>query len=155
MESVASTRDTKLRLEMDGKDEFYRLANSANKMLSELDNAYNDMAKADERFRIIMEATNDGYIDFYPNTEEVYISPEWIKIIGYKGSDGKELYKDYISKIHPDHIEKLKAKYEEIVKGNVDYINEEYKVITESGAEIWLQQRGKVVQRDERVILLG
>lgn len=148
MEFVAITKDTRLKLEMGGKDEIYNLAQSTNRMLLALDDAYKDIKKMDERFRTIMEATNDGYLDFYVETKEVYISSEWKNLIGYKGEDGKELFKDYISRIHPDCISKIEKCFCMVYSGKSDYFIEEYKVVKDCGDIIWVLQRGKVSERD-------
>ena len=110
IENIATSKDTTLRINMSGKDEIYKLSEATNKMLSEIDSANKDMKKMSERFRIIMEATNDGYLDMNVKNEEMYISLEWKNIIGYKGLDEQELFKSYFSKIHPECLERLRSK---------------------------------------------
>jgi diguanylate cyclase (GGDEF)-like protein/PAS domain S-box-containing protein len=149
MNTVADTRDATLGLYMDGNDEFSRLADVTNRMLGELSAAYNDIKQMDERYRLIMEATNDGYLDFFVKTGEVYISSEWKEMIGYVGEDGNKLLKDYFSKIHYECVRRMKNKYRNILKGRVEYFLEEYRVFKADGDIIWVQQRGKVVERDD------
>lgn len=147
MEYVATTKDTSLHLEMTGNDEIYDLSNSANKMLSALNNANKLIKKRDERFKLIMEATNDGYLDFYVKAKQVYISHEWKTSIGYEGEEN-QLFQNYISKIHPECIERLKSKYFNVLNGELDYFYDEYRVIKNSGEVIWVLHRGKVSEKD-------
>lgn len=149
MNTISATKDTTLSLNMPGRDEFYKLADSINKMLMELNSSNKDMKEMDNRFRLIMEATNDGYMDFYVKTKEVYVSPEWKKMVGYTEEDGFNLFQGYISRIHPECMERLKNKYNEVVNGDIEYFAEEYRVIRESGDIMWVQQRGKTTGRDE------
>jgi len=62
---VGLKRDTTLSIEMDGKDELKTLAVSTNQMLQEIDQANQNIKMMDERYRLIMEATNDGYLDIW------------------------------------------------------------------------------------------
>jgi diguanylate cyclase (GGDEF)-like protein/PAS domain S-box-containing protein/putative nucleotidyltransferase with HDIG domain len=149
MNVVAATKDTTLSLEMSGSDEFYKLTNSINNMLMGLTDAHKHMKEKDNRFRFIMEATNDGYMDFYVNTKEVYINPEWKRQVGYYEEDGNELFQDFISKIHPECLERLKSKYFEVINGDTEYFDVEYRVIRGPGDIIWVQHRGKIAERDE------
>ncbi|HEY5524032.1 MAG TPA: HD domain-containing phosphohydrolase, partial [Clostridium sp.] len=149
IENITTSKDTTLRIDISGKDEIYKLAEATNKMLSEIDSANEDMKKMSERFRIIMEATNDGYLDINVKKEEMYISLEWKNIIGYKGLDEHELFKSYFSKIHPECLERLRRKISAVIDGEIEYFSEEYRIVKESSDIIWVQQRGKVVEKDE------
>ena len=148
LNTVAATKDTSLSISMPGRDEFHRFAESLNQMLSALNIAYRDIREMNERFRVIMEATNDGYLDFNILKKEIYISPEWKEMIGYTGSNGHELFLDYITKIHPDSFEDFKENYPQIMGGGSDYFQIEYGVINHLGETIWVLHRGKIVEKD-------
>jgi diguanylate cyclase (GGDEF)-like protein/PAS domain S-box-containing protein len=146
---VGLKRDTTLSIEMDGKDELKTLAVSTNQMLQEIDQANQNIKMMDERYRLIMEATNDGYLDIWIKKKEAYISPEWKRLIGYQGNDGSQLFQDYFSKIHCECKRRLENRFNDMVTGKADYFEEEYRVISELYGIIWVYHRGKVVQRDE------
>jgi diguanylate cyclase (GGDEF)-like protein/PAS domain S-box-containing protein len=150
IENVAKTKDTSARIQLSGNDEIYKIANSTNRMLCELDLLYKDMKIMDERFRTIMESTSDGYLDFNVKTKELYISPGWKKFIGYRATDGFELSLEYLDRIPRDSLRRLKYKYYLVVNGKNDYFEEEYDVIKSSGDVIWVLHRGKVSKRSER-----
>lgn len=149
IENVAKTKDTNARIQLSGNDEIYEIANSTNKMLSELHSAYNDMKIIDERFRVIMESTNDGYLDFDVITKELYMSPGWRKFIGYESTDGLDLSLEYLDKIHRNSLKRLKYKFYLVINGKSDYFEEEYNVIKSSGDTVWVLHRGKVSKRSE------
>ncbi|MDF2614860.1 MAG: domain S-box/diguanylate cyclase protein [Clostridia bacterium] len=148
MNTVATTKDTSLSISMPGTDEFCTLANAANKMLSQLNSAYKDIREMSERFRIIMEATSDGYVEFDISKEELYISPEWKSMIGYTSEDGHSLYGEYMSKVHPDYYEYIKQAYAGILNQKSDYFQYEYPLVRESGETTWVLERGKITQKD-------
>ncbi len=147
---VAETRDTALSLKMPGSDELSNLASSLNRMLSELDTAHKDMRETDHRFRLIMEATSDGVLDFYPKIWKIYISPEWKSSLGYIEKDGDEPVETYISRIHPECMERLENKYHEVVSGETEIFDVEYRMIKASGDIMWVQQRGKIAEKNEK-----
>ncbi|MBI4858617.1 MAG: diguanylate cyclase [Acetobacterium woodii] len=146
---VGLKQDTTLTIEMDGKDELKTLAVSTNQMLQKIDQANQDIKMMDERYRLIMEATNDGYLDIWIKKKEAYISPEWKQLIGYQGKDGCQLYEDYFLKIHWECKKRLESSFLDMLTGKVDYFEGEYRVLSELYGVIWVSHRGKVVQRDE------
>ena len=146
---VGLKRDTTLVIEMDGKDELKTLAVSTNQMLQEIDQVNQNLKMMDERYRLIMEATNDGYLDIWVQRKEAYISPEWKQLIGYQGKDGQHLYQDFFSKIHGECKKRLESSFMDILSGKADYFEGEYRVQSEMSGMIWVSHRGKVVQRDE------
>ena len=146
---VGLKRDTTLSIEMDGTDELKTLAVSTNQMLQEIDQANQNIKMMDERYRLIMEATNDGYLDIWVKDKEAYISPEWKQLIGYHGDGGRQLYEDYFLKIHWECKKRLENSFKDMLSGKVDYFEGEYRVMSERYGVIWVSHRGKVVQRDE------
>ncbi|MDF2614854.1 MAG: diguanylate cyclase [Clostridia bacterium] len=148
MDTVATTKDTSLLINISGDDEFNKLAASANKMLSQLGSAYKNISDMNERFKIIMEATNDGYLDFNVLNKELYISPEWQAAIGYVSKDVHSLFEEYISRIHPECLEHLKEIYPSIMSGQSDYFQVQYRIIKDIGDIIWVLHRGKIVEKD-------
>lgn len=146
---VGIKRDTSLSISMEGQDELKTLAVSTNQMLQEIDQANQQIKMMDERYRLIMEATNDGYLDVWLQKKEAYISPEWKQLIGYRGKDGRQLYEDYFLKIHGDCKNRLESSFMDMLSGKVDYFEGEYRVMSEHYGMIWVSHRGKVVQRDQ------
>jgi diguanylate cyclase (GGDEF)-like protein len=154
IKTVAQTRDTTLSIDMDGNDEFHELAVSTNKMIGELNAAYKDMAEISERFMLTMEATNDGVLDFYAQTNEMYISPQWKRVMGLDKFYGSELYSEYYSRIHPECLEKLKPKFIGVTSGKIEFFDDEYRLIRESGDIIWVLQRGKIMEKESRYFII-
>jgi diguanylate cyclase (GGDEF)-like protein/PAS domain S-box-containing protein len=152
LNTVAENKNLSSQIVMSGKDEIYQLSNSANKMLSELDSAYNKINIMDERFNLIMEATNDGYFDINLKTKELYIDPLWKKLIGFKSDDEKTYLRYFYDCIDPEFREKVRAKFQTFINSNQEYYNMEFKIMINSGETIWINHRGKIVERDENGI---
>ncbi|MHC1683916.1 MAG: HD domain-containing phosphohydrolase [Clostridiaceae bacterium] len=148
IKEVSKTKDTTARIEIAGDDEFSKIAQATNTMLSELNAAYNDINNMDKKYRIVMETTNDGILDLILSKRELYISPQWKEFVGYKGENGQELFADYTAKVHPDFKDNLIKQFHNAINGEKKYFEEEYKVIKKDGKELWILQRGTVVERN-------
>lgn len=149
IEQVGKTKDVKARIALNGNDEITKIGEATNNMLYALDMAYSDIKKMDERFKIIMGATNDGYIDYNAETKEFYISPEWKNFIGFNESNTDfDLFVEYISRIHPDSIKNFKENFDNLMNGEADYFEDEYKIVRESGEIVWVFHRLKIAERD-------
>lgn len=148
IKEVSKTKDTTARIEIAGDDEFSKIAQATNTMLAELNAAYNDINNMDKKYRIVMETTNDGILDLFLSKRELYISPQWKEFVGYKGENGQELFEDYTAKVHPDFMDNLVKQFHNAINGEKKYFEEEYKVIKKDGKELWVLQRGTVVERN-------
>lgn len=148
---VGNTKDVSLRISESGHDEISRIASTTNIMLSRLDEVYKEMKMMDERISIIMEATNDGYLDYNLITGDFYISKEWKKFIGYdENIKNSELFIEYVNRIHADSKEKVINALNSFIVYNEEYLEVEYKVINSLGEIVWVLHRSKVAARDEK-----
>ncbi|GKU26770.1 HD domain-containing phosphohydrolase [Clostridium folliculivorans] len=148
IERVRKTKDTSLRLILAGDDELSKIADSTSNMVAELAVANNDVKEMDERFRLIMEATKDGYLDLDLVANKLYLNKEWKQELGYISKDESGLFYEHFSKIHPEFIEYLNNKYTNI-DNNDELFDITYKMIKDTGEIIWVSERGKIVSKDD------
>jgi diguanylate cyclase (GGDEF)-like protein len=144
---VARKKDTAMAIDLPGKDELNILANATNQMLCEIDSANLHIRTMDERHRLIMAATNDGYLDIWMKKQEAYISPAWKKRVGYQGKDSRALFQECFSKLNDDFKRGLQTCF--LGVGKSDYFEGEYQLMSAKHGVIWVSHRGKVVERDE------
>ncbi|MBK1810415.1 diguanylate cyclase [Clostridium sp. YIM B02505] len=150
VERVRKTKDTTLRLVLAGNDELSKIADSTSNMVAELAIANNDVKEMDERFRLIMEATKDGYLDLDLVANRLYINREWKQELGYTSKNENGLFYEHFSKIHPEFIEYLSTNYTNIINNNDELFDITYKMIKDTGEIIWVLERGKIVSKDEK-----
>ena len=150
IKNITKTKTTKDRLGIWGNDEISDIANSMNKMLSELEIAYQKSKESEDRIKALLEATDDGYLEYNLKTNEYYISPKWRLINTENFPDPSEItpLREYIKRIHPNFLGKVEEAFNELYSGKVDYMEIEYQLLNPSGELIWVLHKGKVTERD-------
>ncbi|MHB8124391.1 MAG: HD domain-containing phosphohydrolase [Desulfitobacteriaceae bacterium] len=146
---VGKNKDVRSRIYLPGKDEITSLALSTNQMLHEIEIAYQDIRKVEERFRLTMEATNDGFWDLNIERINLYISSEWLSYVGDEILSKKELYEKYFCTVNEEEAFDLSKVMDCCIRGDREHLYEEYWVLKKTGERLWVLNRGKVVEHDE------
>lgn len=149
MNTIRNQKTMEDRISLPGKDEISNLAMSANNMLHELDNYYREIKTNDERFRLIMEATNDGYFDTDLLMNRFKVSTDLLLYLGYENLNGYLDYDQVLNIIHPEDKARFKEALRNCLNSKAERLSIEYRVKNNSGDWLWLLCRGKIVQYDD------
>lgn len=149
MNSVRNKKKTSEVISLPGNDEISNLATSANKMLKELDSYYSELSINEERFKLIMEATNDGYFDTDLLKKRFYINPDWLKYLGYENLEGYLDYEQALKIIHSEDRDKFLSAWNECMTGDTEKLIVEFRAQRKSGEWLWLQIRGKIAEFED------
>lgn len=122
------------------------------------DNSTDGRLKADtaagrdfeEKYRLAMEAVNEGLWDWNLATGEVYYSPAYYKILGYDGSGAVKTAEFWKELIHPDDSEKVLSKNADCIEGRCEEFSVEFRMKASSGEWRWIMGRGRSVARDAK-----
>jgi len=105
--------------------------------------------KIDRRFKLAVEGSNDGLIDWNLSNDHLYMSTRMRSMIGL---DKENLYgfeKDVLSKIKIDHRETIIGEFKTFTNPNIENKNDAYTIdcpfVLKDESEIWLNIRCKVV----------
>ena len=101
-----------------------------------------------ERFRLSMEATNDGLWDWDIATDEGYFSPQYFRMLGYEVGNFGASGASWSALIHPDDRERVLQANLHCIEGRCDTFAVEYRMKAKNGAWRWILGRGKCVARD-------
>jgi PAS domain S-box-containing protein/putative nucleotidyltransferase with HDIG domain len=102
--------------------------------------------ESEERFRLAVNATQDGIWEWDIQTNAEFFAPRWCEIIGYSFDDPElpHTYNSWASRIHPDdHDRVISAMNNHLEKGtkyDVDYRHRH-----KSGEYRWQNSRGQAV----------
>ena len=106
------------------------------------------LEKSEERFRLAMDASNDGIWDWNLETGEVYFSPGYPAQLGFPDDDFPSSTDFWLERIHPDDRGKVSTANSNCVHNHCDNINVEFRIRARDGQYRWILGRGMAVGRD-------
>jgi PAS domain S-box-containing protein len=105
------------------------------------------LQKSEERFRLAMEATNDGLWDWDIDTNNVYFSPGYYRILEYEPNEFQMTSQEWTDRIHPDDKEKALQANNDCIYNKTASFEVEFRMKTKTGSWKWVLGRGKTVSR--------
>lgn len=115
--------------------------------ISERKRALAALEKSEEKLRLAMQATNQGWFELNIPTGEILVSESYLSIIGYQPGEFESTLNTWLSNIHPEDLDFVQFKFKECVESD-EARSMEYRRKTKSGDWIWLRSVGKVVEWD-------
>ncbi|MCP3891613.1 MAG: PAS domain-containing protein [Desulfobulbaceae bacterium] len=115
-----------------------------------LDSAEKALRQSEERFKLAMEATQDGIWDWNVETNDVYLSPNWSSLLGLNSNQFQLDIKAWSKLIHIDDKTTVFKAFLDCLNNHNDDFEVEYRIRVKNGDWMWILGRGKVVTRDRR-----
>ncbi|MFC1833099.1 PAS domain S-box protein [Thermodesulfobacteriota bacterium] len=107
-----------------------------------------DLKESEERFRLAMDAAEEGLWDWNLRTGEVYYSPGWSRVLGYSESEIAGQYDSWESRIHPEDRITTLQNLDKQLNSSKDYFESVHRLRTKDGDWKWVLGRGRTVQKD-------
>ena len=123
----------------------------AGKLLSDQVEAQRSLAalrESEERFKLSMEATNDGLWDLDVPTDKAYYNPAYFRNLGYDPGEFPALGATWLSLVHSDDRERVLSENRACIEGVQDSIDTEFRMRSKQGDWRWIYSRGKCISRD-------
>ena len=95
-----------------------------------------------------MSSTEDGIWDLNIETDELYVSPTFKKMLGYSEHETLGYFELWKNRLHPDDEAKTLQLLNEHMKGKSALFQSEYRLRCKNGEYLWVLGRGKGVKRD-------
>ncbi len=106
------------------------------------------LKKAEERWQFALEGAGDGVWEFNFLSGEIYFSNGYKKMLGYNDENFKNDVFEWLSKVHPDDLEIIKATDKEYEKGKISHHKREYRIKNIEERYLWVLDRGMVISRN-------
>jgi PAS domain S-box-containing protein len=110
------------------------------------------LAENEERWELAISGVNDGIWDWSLETDSVFLSDRWKRMLGYQPEEIPNEYNEWKSRLHPEDIETVQ-KAVDLHFSNINEIFEcTYRLRNKDGTYRWYLARGRAVQgREGRV----
>ncbi len=107
------------------------------------------LRESEERLRLALLAANQGLYDVDMTTDQIVVSPEYARMLGFDPDTFQETAAAWQDRLHPDEREKILCLFKEFVEGHIDNFQAEFRQLTSSGDWKWVLSLGKAVKKDK------
>jgi len=114
----------------------------------DLRNAIEQLRMREERLTLVMEGINDGIWDWDLKTDQVYYSPRWKEMLGYKEEEVPNEFEAWRELVHPEDIDQALVEIKDYLGGRSPQYNLEHRLRHRDGSYRWMLARGTAL-RDE------
>lgn len=105
---------------------------------------------SEERFQHALKAASEGIWDWDMLTNKLYMSAQFMKILGKKEKDAIESLEFWQERIHPDDLEQHEKKRQAHIKRKSAPYENIFRILTDQGKYRWVLSRGRVVHFNEK-----
>lgn len=100
-----------------------------------------DLFANEDQLLLAMRGTNDGVWDWNLETDDVYYSPRWKKMLGYEEHELKNTLETWSQLVHPDDKNNVLEKAQDYLSGKSDVFEVEMRMLHKDGHEIFILSR--------------
>lgn len=106
------------------------------------------LKESEERWQFALEGPGDGVWDWNANSNKVYFSPRWKKMLGYNDGDIGDTLSEWESRVHPDDKIYVMEEINRHFGGDVPVYRSEHRLRCKDGSYKWVLDRGKIMSFD-------
>jgi len=99
------------------------------------------------RLQASLDGARDVVWDYDCVTGEVYRSPAWSTMLGYREGPFDSSIEHWLEIAHPEDQKLAYVGFRDFIEGKVDFHDSEYRLRDASGGWRWIESRGTIVER--------
>ena len=131
---------------IEGKNQILVIAQD----MTDIVKAQAQVAENERRLQEVMEITQEGVWDWHVPTGRVLHNPQWYKTLGIAASEASDTVEAFAARIHSEDKEMVWKRLDAMLKGETDTYSSEHRLLDDKGRVLWVQDRGRLVERDEK-----
>ncbi|KXX68300.1 tetratricopeptide repeat protein [Flammeovirga sp. SJP92] len=111
-----------------------------------------ELKASDERYAYALDASNDGIWDYNVEEDQISFSPAIYTMLGFEPYEFPETRDSIYDLLHSEEkkIETRKAHHLFAIRQKTDFLEDEYRLVGKNGKVVWVQSKGKIVEKDEQ-----
>ncbi|WP_461206764.1 EAL domain-containing protein [Clostridium sp. DL1XJH146] len=102
------------------------------------------------RYRMVLQATNEGVYDWNIKKDKIYYSTTWKSMMKYDNDSIEDNTCYLFDRIHPENIDLVKDNLKECFENDRDKYNIEYRIRKKTGEYFWVQDNGTIVKDENK-----
>jgi diguanylate cyclase (GGDEF)-like protein/PAS domain S-box-containing protein len=103
----------------------------------------------EQRLRLALDGSGDGLWDWNIGTGEIYLSPQWLEMLGYTTGDLPNQLDTWEQLIHPEDYPWVRDRLQDHLNDISIPYRFDYRLLSKTGDWKWIANYGKVVEWDE------
>lgn len=107
------------------------------------------LLSSEERYELVIQAANDGVWDWDLKLNHVYYSARWRFMLGFTEESIRNSPNEWLSRVHPDDIEGLKADIKAHLEGKTPLFENEHRLLHADDSYIWVLARGLALRNEQ------
>ena len=104
--------------------------------------------ESEQRFFLAMQGANDGLWDWNLETNAVYYSPRWKKMLGYEGGEIEGTINSFSELVHPEDIDRVLTSQKSYFRDSVSKYRIEFRMRHKNGHYIDVLSRAFLVRHE-------
>src|SRR5829696_9067289 len=100
------------------------------------------LRESQERYTLVVRATNDGIWDWNLKTNEIYFSERWKEMLGYRENEIGTDLNEWFKRIHPDDRKQVQTNLATHLRDSTPRFECEYRIQHANGAYLSVFSRG-------------
>ncbi|MBS3795108.1 MAG: PAS domain S-box protein, partial [Candidatus Thorarchaeota archaeon] len=117
--------------------------------ISKRKKAEKKLEESKNRLSLVIEGSGLGTWDWNVQTGDVIFNERWANMLGYELSEIEPSLDAWKKRVHPEDLPEVMEILNEHLEGKSDSYVSEHRMRTKNGDWVWIEDRGRVVERDE------
>jgi diguanylate cyclase (GGDEF)-like protein/PAS domain S-box-containing protein len=107
------------------------------------------LRESEERYDLAARGANDGLWDWNLKKNEIYYSPRWKAMLGFKEEEIGNSPDEWLKRVHPNDEKRVRENLVSHINGSTPHFQYEYRIKHANATYVWVLTRGLAVRDSE------
>ncbi len=134
-----------VRADEEGYNELSQVSREFNRMLDAIVAGEKELKIVKERLESAITGTQDGLWDWNLTTDEVYFSPRWKEMLGYRDDELPNIVETWTNNVHPDDLQQAEEAVAYSHQKPGQFYESIHRIRHKDGHWLWILDRGQTL----------